>query len=501
MRAAGCALVLASVSLVTHDAAAQGFRIRVDMRGQSAAFRGVTLDSIPVADTVMAPGSGPTSPDGFAVQCQPGAPYCSYFRSGPIERVAPVTSTVDAHVWDLGVQGLSFHGNARLGFDAGSGEASWPGTEPAVQLVEGYAAYAAGRLTARLGRQTIASRLGITGFDGARVLVRAPQWGLDAHGYAGWGLAQGAVLPITSPALDPLDDFQPGERQIIAGLGAGWMWSRLDLRAEYQREVDPESNAFVSERVTLSTGIGLPADLHLTAGAEYDIAAGWWGSADAALTYATRRVQATLEARRYRPHFELWSIWSAFSPVPYHAAAADVSAAVGTMFRVRGRYEIYEFADAETETPLFAVEGDGWRWELGATVTPRPEWSVDLGYRREFGPGASFSGPAGSVMYRPSRRFSALLLASSGHRPLEFRFNEALLVSYALDAEYAPSDHTRVGIVIQRYDEEHDRPDAAAFEWSQWRASARLTLLFRRDADTRGLPPAIRMLPSGRAAR
>jgi hypothetical protein len=208
-----------------------------------------------------------------------------------------------------------------------------------------------------------------------------------------------------------------------------------------------------------------------------------------------------LEARRYRPHFELWSIWSAFSPVPYHAVAGDVSAALHSMIRVRGRYEVYEFDDAETETPLFAVEGDGWRWELGATVSPRPEWTVDLGYRREFGPGASLSGPAGSVLYRPSPRFSALLLASSGHRPLEFRFNEALLVSYALDAEFAPSEHARVGIVVQYYDEEHDRPDAAAFAWNQWRASARVTLLFRRDADTRGLPPAIRMLPGGRAAR
>jgi hypothetical protein len=74
-------------------------------------------------------------------------------------------------------------------------------------------------------------------------------------------------------------------------------------------------------------------------------------------------------------------------------------------------------------------------------------------------------------------------------------------VSYALDAEFAPSEHARVGIVVQYYDEEHDRPDAAAFAWNQWRASARVTLLFRRDADTRGLPPAIRMLPGGRAAR
>jgi hypothetical protein len=407
---------------------------------------------------------------------------------------------VDASLWGVGIAGLSLHVAGRVGVDLGSTQ-GWPGTEPAAQVLEGYAEYAAARVTARLGRQNAATGLGTTGFDGARVIVRDAHRGLDAQGYLGWSLARGAALPVTSPALDPLDDFQPRQRQILAGLGVGWSVGRFDARAEYQREVDPRSDQFVAERVAVNAGLGLPGDLRFSAGADYDLASGWWGSADAAINYATPRAQATLEARRYRPHFELWTIWGAFSPVPYHSIQASASIAVESRLRVRGRYERYRFDDAAAETPLFGVERDGWRWEVGLTATPRPEWAADLGYRREFGPGAAAAGFAGSVTFRPSRRFSATLMASSVQRPLEFRFNEAIVRAYAAEADVAPSERVRVGIAAHYYDERHRRPDAGAFEWDQLRASARVTLLFARGADTRGLPPAIRILPGGRSAR
>jgi hypothetical protein len=48
------------------------------------------------------------------------------------------------------------------------------------------------------------------------------------------------------------------------------------------------------------------------------------------------------------------------------------------------------------------------------------------------------------------------------------------------------------------YDEERDRPDAAAFDWTQWRLSAGVTVLFAHGGDLENLPPAIRRMPSGR---
>ena len=44
------------VGLGTRSVTAQGYRVRIDTRWQSVAYRGVSLDSIPVADTVSNPG-------------------------------------------------------------------------------------------------------------------------------------------------------------------------------------------------------------------------------------------------------------------------------------------------------------------------------------------------------------------------------------------------------------------------------------------------------------
>ena len=232
--------VLVLLVLLAAPLAGQGYRVRVDTRWQTVSYRGVMLDSIPVADTVGTPNGGPESPDGYAVRCVPGAAYCTFFRPGPELRGGPVTATVDGTVWGLGVPGLSVRGAARVGLDLGTADV-WPGTDPTVQLLEGYAEYAVPRATARLGRQAIASRLGWTGFDGAWLTLRDRRRGLELQGYGGWGLARGVALPVTSPALNPLDDFQPARRQLVFGAGGGWSTAGADVRVDYQREVDPRA--------------------------------------------------------------------------------------------------------------------------------------------------------------------------------------------------------------------------------------------------------------------
>ena len=482
-------------------APAQGYHLRLDTRIQSVSVRGWALDSIAVSDTVSTPGGGPTSPEGYAVRCFAGASYCSFFRPGPDRRSQPLTTTADLTLWGLGVAGLSVHVLGRLGADVGGAD-HWPGTSPAVQLFEGYAQYATRRATVRLGRQMVASRLGTTGFDGAGVVLRDRRWGLDVQGYLGWGLARGSALPVTSAAVNPLNDFQPVARQIVAGAGAGWRSNGADARIEYQREVDPRTDKFVSERLALQGSVRPSARVSVTAGADYDVVFGWWGSAEAALAYADRRVRAQLGLRRYRPHFDLWTIWGAFSPIAYRAADASVAVVAHRRITVRGRYEGYQFDEAEAATPLFqGAERDGWRWELGGTLTPASGWTVDGVYRAEYGPGAASAGFAGHVAYAPSRRLSIAVQGSSVKRPLEYRFNEAVVRTVGVDAEFEASTAVRLGVSAIRYDESHRRPDAAAYDWDQLRLAARVVLQLGRGADLRGLPPSIGMLPGGRAER
>jgi hypothetical protein len=496
LRAAGR---LCTVALFPVAAAAQGYQLRLDTRWQAAAYRGVQLDSIAAADTVSQPGRGPTSAEGFAVQCRAAAAYCTFFRPGETLRAAPLTTTASLTAWGVGLPGLSVHAVGRVGLDLGDA-AAWPGTEPAVQLLTGYAEYGASRWTGRLGRQMMASRLGSIAFDGAALVARDARLGLEVQGYAGWGLSRGVALPVTSPALNPLDDFQPRRRQLVAGASAAWRSAPADVRIDYLREVDPRSDYFVSERVGMQ-GVLRPLDgLTVVAGADYDLASGWWGSAEASLAYAHRLAYVRLGARRYRPHFELWTIWGAFSPVPYRAAEALLAVTAMPQVQLRARYERYEFDASEANTPLFAAEADGWRWELGGTVTPLEGWTLDGAYRREFGPGAAAAGAGGSVTYAPSRRLSITALGSSVDRPLEFRFNEAIVHTYGVDAAWQPMPRVQVGLTLVRYDESHRRPDAGAFDWDQLRAAARVVLLLGGADDAR-LPAVIRLLPGDRSAR
>lgn len=481
---------------------AQGYRLRLDSRFQAVGYRGVELDSIPVTDTVTGPDGGPTTPDGFAVRCPSGAAHCLFFRPGAVRRGAPLVTTADASLWGFGVRGLSAHATARGALDFTGGDA-WPGTEPAVQLLAGYLDYSVERLTARAGRQLSSNRLGTIGFDGASITLRDGRHGLDASVYGGWGLARGVALPVTSPALNPIADFQPSRRQLLLGAEAGWSGRLGDFRGEYLREVDPASDYFVSERIGFA-GVARPAPgWSVGGGADYDLAAGWWGSAEAALGYAAQAVTGSLGVRRYRPHFDLWTIWGAFSPVPYTAVQGQVSIRALPQVQVRARGERYRYSDADVSTPLVHVEQSGWRGELGVTASPAPAWTFDAGYTREFGPGAASVGSSASVTYAPTGPYAVTLHGATLDRPLELRFSESVLHLYGIDGriEPHPGGGLRFEIGAVRYAEDRRRPDPAAIDWGQWRVTLRAVVAMGSGDDLGRLPPATRRLPGGRAQR
>ncbi|HEX3233988.1 MAG TPA: hypothetical protein VHR41_07305 [Gemmatimonadales bacterium] len=484
-------LGIVGLSLAGSAAEAQGYRLRLDSRAQRVSYRGVAEDSIPRAAVVTGPTGGLETPDGFAVRCPEGGASCYFFRPGREVRGAPMISSADLVLWGLGVRGLSVRMNGRFGVDLGDSEV-WPGTEPAVQLIEAYAEYAHPSFTVRGGRQLLTNRLGVVGFDGGHLAVRSDRRGLEADVYVGLGLARATALPVTSPVLNPLDDFQPRRRQLLTGIALMHSGRLADVRADYQREIDREDRNFVSERAALALDLRPGQRWSITAGADYDLANTWFGNAEAVVRYTTPWVTVAGGARQYRPYFDLWTIWGAFSPVPYHAVNAATWVRPARGLELRARWEGYEYSKTETETPLVDVGHDGWRFGTGVTYSPSPAWTVDAGYREESGPGAASHGFEGSVTFISGAALSLTGYASTLDRPLEFRFDDASADAFGFDAEWRPTGRLRIGMGLARYTEDRARPDAAAFDWDQTRLNARVTLLLRSDADAVHVPPALR---------
>jgi hypothetical protein len=473
------------------SAVGQQYLVRLDGRLQTAAYRGIRLDSIPVGQVVTGPSGGPQTPDGFTADCEPGRAYCSFYRAGAKQSGGPWTTTADVTVWGLGVTGLSVHGNARLGVDLGSAKV-WPGTEPAVQVFEAYAEYADTRITGRLGRQIETGRLGYTGYDGAHLTWRIGRTGLAATGYAGLGLARSTALPVTSDVLRPLDDFQPNRRQIVAGGALEWTGSRAEARVEYQRQVDRETKFFVSERAALSATLRLLQGWSLSGGTEYDFDYGWWGTSEITLRHDRRWGGGSVGLRRYRPYFDLWTIWGAFSPVPYHAVNGSFWLAPVHRLRLRGSIETYKYDSTAANAPLVQTVREGARWSAGATVDVTDALSVDGGYRHEFGSGAASQGFDGSVTFTPIGPVT--VTAEGGHlvRPLEFRIDNPALTWYGLSVNVRATERLRFGLGALRYDENRRRPDVSSIDWSQTRFRATLSWLFGSSVDRLALPPAVR---------
>jgi hypothetical protein len=272
------------------------------------------------------------------------------------------------------------------------------------------------------------------------------------------------------------------------------------VRADYLREVDPDVDYFVSERIGVQAVVRPPLDgFTLQAGSDWDLAAGLWGSAEASLTYVHSRVSAIAGARRYRPHFALWTIWGAFSPVPYHAAYGQVGVHAAAWLDVRARGERFGFDAAEVSTALVDAESKGWRWELGGTGRLSHGFTVDAGYQAEFAPGASAAGWTGTVTYAPPSqpRLLVSLQGATLQRPLEFRFDESRLKSLGFNIQADVTPSLRLGLGGVYYAEQRRRPDALALDWNQLRLNLSAVLTLGRGADMLSLPPAVRRMPSG----
>jgi hypothetical protein len=472
----------------TAPAAAQNYRVRVDARAQTVSFRGLVSDSIPIALVVPSASGGLETPDGDAVRCG-GGEYCFFWRPGPVLRGIPVTTSASVVLWGLGVEGLAFRATGRLVADLGRDQV-WPGTDPSAQLIEGYLEYQRSMVVARAGRQLVATRLEPIGFDGGWLKARWDKASLEFTGYGGWGLGQAAAVSAASPALNPLDEWRPRDRQIVAGAEAAWQSRDVDVRAEYRREIDPQDDYFVSERAAFSFGARAAA-FRAAGGLDYNIAEGHLGSGDFTLTYLRPRFSVSGGARRYRPYFSLWTLWGAFSPVPYNAVNVSAQVRPNDWLSLHGRGERYGYESADVSTALVPqLEDRGWRASTGATATLNLRWTLDGNYGLEHGPGASARFADGAVTYAPNERYSFDVYGGTMARPLELRYYDATSRWIGGRAEWQLSAQRRVWSDMALVNDDRERPDASASSLAQFRLRGGLSLAFGSGADRAPLPPA-----------
>lgn len=481
-------IVLSLLLLWSSSSIAQNYRVRLDARGQSIWFRGLVADSIIASDVVASPDGGLQTPDGRAVRCSAGE-YCYFFRPGPELRGIPVATSASLVMWGLGAQGLSLRATGRLVADLGDDDV-WPGTDPSAQLIEGLLEYQRASIVARVGRQLLSSRLEAMGFDGGWLKYRWDRASLEFTGYGGWGLGQAAIVGPQNPALNPLDEWRPRDRQIVAGAEAAWLYRDMDLRAEYRREIDPEDDYFVSERAALSMATHLKA-LRLNGGIDYNIAEGRTGSADLTVTYLRPRFSVSGGARRYRPYFSLWTLWGAFSPVPYTAVNVSGQVRPASWLSLNGRAERYSYEDAGISTALVPqLENDGWRARAGATATMNTRLTFDGNYGVEHGPGASSRSADAQLSFTPVKQLTLDVYGGTLFRPLELRYYDARSRWIGGRVQWQQNDQRRIWADVSAVGDDRERPDESDSSMDQLRVRAGVSIAFGSGADRTPLPPA-----------
>jgi hypothetical protein len=500
-------VMVAAAALVfwTAPVLAQGYQVRLDTWFQSVAYKGWDLDSVPFAD-VTTGATGGYEWNGFAVTCGQGTTStCYYYTEGAARQGAPLVSTLDAALFGLGVRGLSFRVKARAGTDLAS-PTVWPAVNPTMQLLEAYGEYKNRFLTAVLGRFHETNRLGYIGVDGAKVDVFLLDRRLEVFGYGGWGLARGAPLLVSSEYVNPLDQYQPSQRQYVMGGGLGWRLKGFEGRWLYHREVDAASSAnyLFTEQTTLDLAWYPSRGFSVTGGVQWDIAQRVVGTADVAVGYTTpkRNIRANVGWRRYRPNFPLWQIWNSFSPVGYNAGFGNIYWWPLRGLELRGVGEIFKYEDTEATDRFGTVATDGWRGLFGVTYSGFDRWRIGGNYWAEKGTGATQLG----VDLRVTWEAPVDNLTITGHggyltRPLEYRFNDVKGWNGALRIDYVPVPDVRVMGEARYYTEDRRRPDAAAFKWDQWRFNLGLTLYFGSTPDAPTLHPSILLIPEARSAK
>ena len=462
--------------LAPGDAGAQGYSADVSVNAGNFELRRTTRDSLPES-LVAGEGERRELEDGTVVTCIPEE-FCRWFPSGEVETVSLVTEDLRAAFWP-GIEGLAaqVHLRARYGSDD-----FWPRSDQELEALYAFVGYEDTDYRVRAGRQQRTNGLGYYNFDGASFLWRGfDRVRIDLYG--GWSLARNLNAPRTGSLLEDADEFAPDDRGLILGIDVqGKIGSRATGAFTYQREIRSDRLGLYTERVAGDVGIRV-SRLSIELAADYDVAYEEFNEASVRVSApVVPGVEAMVQLRRYTPHFELWTIWGAFSPVGFDETRGWLAwSLMGGDVRLEagGAYRAYEDTDAGAQ--FVGLEDDGWR-AFGRARWNREGWFVDGSYRAEEGSGAARYGGDLSVGrgFGPGRYVA--LRGTSSQNFSEFRLGEQVTAGGGIDAAWRVRDFALTGGWALYRLSYNDQPRVS--DWNQHRGRVGISYHFGTEPDT-----------------
>ena len=475
------AIAFVFLALAVGSAEAQSVRVIGVTSVQAVDLRPLVDDSVPASE---ASGSGPyrVLPNGQVVRCTPGDAYCHFRSSGARQLAAPLVQDLSAIAWGLG-QGISAFTHLRFRGSLGSETLTWPRADDAFDALEAWVEIDRRVVRARLGRQFVSSGLGVYNYDGASVALRRDRARLELFG--GRSLVSGLNEPLTGPSLADLDDLPPDENGWLIGIaGLTPIGTRGNATARWQRVIRDDRAALYSDRLAADASwraLGGSADFSLA----WDITA--LQVNEARLTLARpfpNGISASAGARRFRPFFEAWTIWGAFSPVAFDELRGSVgwrSRAGSLALDARGSWRKYDETNAGLESQ--PLKDGGWRAGAGVEWSPRDHWLTYADYDVDIGFGASRSDVVAGARWTPdeSRWFG---IAANGLQHIyEFRLGTGRILGVRAEGGMRITPEIRLvadaAVYAHRLTGGAPEPD-----WSQRRFTVRFDWTVGRDPGT-----------------
>jgi hypothetical protein len=433
-------------------------------------LRPLVRDSI-AAEDVAGSGLLRLLPDGRGVRCIPDDPFCRFTTPGARAGAVLLLHDIEANGWGLG-RGVQAHVQLRARSALGGRAEMWPQADDAVDLMAAWVQLDRPRYRIRAGRQWQVSGLGFYNFDGVTAEY-APVRPLRATAWLGRSLVRGTNEGRAGGALESIEDHGPGADGVLAGAQLRYRTSHVAVGGTYQVDFRSDGTGLFAELAALDaalqTGMG-----DVDAAVELDVATASLNEARLGVrTLSWHGFVLHAQARRYRPYFELWTIWGAFSPVGFDEARGTVTwSSTRQHLLLRGEAARRTYHDADLRHGLDTYRGDGWSIGAQAAWAPRP-WRIHGAYRTEAGFGAARRDGHVGVRRELGASAAVDVQALGFQRLYEFRVTEGTV--YGAGAEFSvrlgSRAHLHAGGAVYHH---VGRSGAGVMDWNQRRGSIRV---------------------------